>query len=318
MSPLQLDSGSSRMLTLSRFGKSSYETSQSIAKEKEYLRQFVNIVDDNTDAEIIVVHSKLRVDENILQHCPSCKYVITTTSGYDHLDTPLLRKQGIIPIRMPMLRRDTVVETTLGLIFLATRRIQELKRAGEVEGWVRQDLPNYDLLQFKNLTIGVVGSSGVIGSRMVQVLRHLGCNNIISCDTKDPQSTHFDQLAKACDVITLHCDLNPSSYHICNSLFFEEKIKRGLILINTARGGLIDEVAATKAIEYKKLSFLGLDVFEKEPFENIAIQNKYKNICYLPHAAGFSNHLLTDIAISLGEICNVISTKGSIPFTITN
>ena len=219
---------------------------------------------------------------------------------------------------MPLLRRDAVVETTLGLILLATRRIQELKKAGEEEGWLRQRLPQYDLLQFKSLCIGVVGSSGVIGSRMVQVLGQLGCKNIISCDTKDPQSAHFDELANMCDVITLHCDLNPSSYHICNSLFFEEKIKKGLILINTARGGLIDELSAHKAIESERLSFLGLDVFENEPFENIAIQNKYKNICFLPHAAGFSNHLLTDITTSLGEICNIITNKGSIPFTITN
>lgn len=306
------------MRTLSRFGKSSYETPQSIAKEKEYLRQFVGIVDDNTDADIIVVHSKLRVDETILTQCPSCKYVITTTSGYDHLDIPLLRKRGITPIRMPMLRRDAVVETTLGLILLATRRIQELKKAGEIEGWVRPNLPRYDLLQLKDLTIGVVGSSGVIGSRMVQILGHLGCKNIISCDTKDPQSTHFDQLAPICDVITLHCDLNPSTYHICDSTFFEKKVKSGLILINTARGGLIDEIAADKAIEDERLSFLGLDVFEREPFENIDIQNKYKNVCFLPHAAGFSNNLLNDIAISLGEICNAISTNRSIPHVVAN
>jgi lactate dehydrogenase-like 2-hydroxyacid dehydrogenase len=303
-------------LKLSRWGKSSYETNISIEKEKTHLENFVDIVDDNSDADIVVVHSKLRLDEEMIQKSPSCKYVITTTSGYDHIECSSLHKRNIKVIRMPLLRRDAVVETTLGLMLQGTRRIQQLREDGIQQGWLRGSLPNYDLLQFKDLRIGVVGSSGIIGSRMIEILSCFGCKEIYHCDTNDLQSYSFDEIASICDIITLHCDLNPSSYHICDASFFHEKIKTGTILINTARGGLIDEASALDALQNNTLSFLGLDVFEREPYQNIQFQKNHPNLVFLPHAAGFSNTLLDDITKSLGEICSAIANKTEIPHLI--
>ena len=124
-------------LRLSRWGKSSYETQESIDNEKRQLQEIIEVVEDNSNAEIIVVHSKLQVDEHVILQCPNLQYVITTTSGYDHLNIKALHNRGIQAIRMPLLRRDAVVETTLGLILQGSRRLLVLRDASIHKGWVR-------------------------------------------------------------------------------------------------------------------------------------------------------------------------------------
>ena len=305
-------------LKLSRWGTSSYETPQTIQREKDRLKECVQIVDDDSDADIIVVHSKLKVDERIIERCPSLKYVITTTSGYDHIDVPLLRSKNITAIRMPLLRRDAVVETTLGLILQGTRRIQDLRCRGIQDGWLRHELPQYELMELKDQRIGIIGSSGVIGSKMVEILEIMGCKNIFCCDIKNHSTTNvsIQDIAECCNIISLHCNLNDSSYHLCDASFFST-LQKGSILINTARGGLIDESEVFRAIENHTLSFLGLDVFEKEPYGDIGVQKNYKNVVLLPHAAGFSNNLLQNITEQLYHVCHCIVEEKNIPYIIS-
>ena len=306
-------------LKLSRWGSSSYETPLSIQREKNRLKEYVHIVDDDSDADIIVVHSKRKVDERIIQCCPSLKYVITTTSGYDHIDVPLLQSKNITAIRMPLLRRDAVVETTLGLILQGTRRIQDIRSKSIQDGWLRHELPHFNLMELKEQRIGIVGSSGVIGSKMVEILEILGCKNIFCCDIKNHSRSNvsIQDIAESCNIISLHCNLNASTYHLCDASFFSN-VQKGSILINTARGGLIDESEAFRAIENHTLSFLGLDVFETEPYGDIAIQKKYDNVVLLPHAAGFSNNLLQNITEQLVQVCRCIVEEKNIPYIISS
>ncbi len=301
-------------LRLSRWGKSSYETQESIDKEKRKVQKIIPVVEDNSNAEIIVVHSKMKVDGNIIEQCPSLRYVITTTSGYDHLHIEELQKRGIQAIRMPLLRRDAVVETTLGLILQGSRKLLSLRDASIHKGWIRHLLPHFQLMSGQHLRIGVVGSSGVIGSRMCEVLRFLGCK-VYHHDIADPNSYSFEDLLQNCNIITLHCNLNPTSYHLCDAQFFK-KIERGSMLINTARGGLVDEKAMFDALKKEQVSYVGLDVFEQEPYPQMNIQANDNNLVLLPHAAGFSHSLLDDIAISLVKLCAKIKGGDNIPHLI--
>ena len=82
------------VLRLSRWGKASYETTESIAAQRKALFAWVKLVPDHTDAEIVVVHSKMRIDLEALDQMPSARLVITTTSGYEHMDIPALHVRG--------------------------------------------------------------------------------------------------------------------------------------------------------------------------------------------------------------------------------
>ena len=98
---------------LSRWGQSVYERSEQIALEQRLFSEWVEVVDQYSDAEIVVVHSKQSIGEAELERLPSVKMVITTTSGFEHLDWRLMRTKGIIPVRMPLLRRDASFEPLL-------------------------------------------------------------------------------------------------------------------------------------------------------------------------------------------------------------
>src|SRR5882724_11624106 len=119
------------------------------------------------EAEMLVVPSTVRVDAAAVARLRRCRLVLTTTSGFDQLDLAALRAAGITVARLPLARRDAVVETTLGMIFSLTRRLGRFQEAARQGRWERPRLADYGATLAG--TVGVVGV-GVIGSRMVEVL----------------------------------------------------------------------------------------------------------------------------------------------------
>ena len=306
------------MLRLSRWGKASYETTESIVAQRKSLSAWVKLVPDHTDAEIVVVHSKMRIDSEALDQMPSAQLVITTTSGYEHMDIPALHARGIRTLRMPLLRRDAVVDTALGLMLSGMRRLHHFKSAAIQNQWVRGALPAIQPLSFRDLPVGIVGC-GVIGKQMIKVLNVLGARTV-AFDPKgvptgvDCASSVID-LASRVQVISLHCDLNPTSANIISRDVLSA-LPKGAILVNTARGGLVDEVAALEALKNGQLSYLGLDVFASEPHSNLQVVNQFHNIDLLPHAAGFHQHLLEDIQKQLVDICQAFVQGADLPFEV--
>lgn len=299
---------------LSRWGKSSYETDESITNQKSFLSSVVQIVDDNSDAEIIVVSSKMKVGPDLISKIPSAKLLVTTTSGHEHLALSALHLSGIRTVRMPMLRRDAVVETTLALLLSGTRCLSEFHSAARENKWVRAELPQIMPLSIRGLRIGVVGC-GVIGKRILEVLQCLGAK-VIAFDPKGvPDGTarvgSILELAQQVDAITLHCDLNPSSHHIISKKVVDS-LPKGAILINTARGGLVDEVVVLEALRNQHLAYVGLDVFENEPCSYLELVRSINGLHLLPHAAGFHQSLLVDMTKGLFTICDSFSMGDTI------
>ena len=119
-------------------------------------------------------------------------------------------------------------------------------------------------------------------------------------------------LASRVQVISLHCDSNPTSTNIISRDVLSA-LPKGAMLVNTARGGLVDEVAALEALQNGQLSYLGLDVFASEPHSNLQVVNQFHNIDLLPHAAGFHQHLLEDIQKQLVDICQAFVQGADLP-----
>lgn len=300
---------------ISRWGYSVYERADDIELEKKALGQLGEIVADLIDAEILITHSKQKISDKELEKAPSAKLIITTTSGTDHIDKNALRRKEIRLVRMPMIRRDAVVETTIGLLLDALRLVWRFQEDARQNQWSRGKLPAYMPRRICDIDIGVVGY-GVIGKHLVSVLENLGANISVTDPKGVPEhlkERSFSELGRACQAVLFACDLNPSSQNMVNQDWLDS-CQEGMILVNAARGKLIDVQAAKKSLESGKLGFLGLDVFPKEPFAHLDWVNEHPNLVCLPHSAGFHPQLANMIREGLVEIVEKYCSQEPIPF----
>ncbi len=287
-------------MRLSRWHRSAYETDAELAEQSARLQDHVTALPQRQDAEIVVVTSGLRVDEAFLEKTPSARLVITTTSGSDHLDLPLLASRRIRAVRLPLARRDAVVEAALGLLLAGLRRIGTHRADAAAGRWSRAGLPTSGIGSLRGSAVGVVGL-GVIGSQMAAVLRALGAEVwgvdphvwLHGRDRLDGRGrldgvhrVSLDDALAGCVAVTLHCDLNPSSAGMISAARLERS-RPGLVLVNTARGGLVDVDAAVSALCAGRLGGLGLDVFPQEPYPQLARVSAHPDLWFAPHAAGY-------------------------------
>jgi len=278
-------------MRLSRWGQSPYETDADIAAEAKALSALVQMLPPGEDAEIVVVHSKIRFGEAELEQAPSCRLVITTTSGTDHLDLQALEARGVAAARLPLARRDAVVETALMMMLWGLRATGPLQAAAQAGRWARAELPGMNMRLLGGRTVGLLGL-GVIGARVAAVLGALGAD-VLGCDPRGlPEGVRSVGLPALldCDVLSLHCDLNPTSAGIIGAAEIS-LARQGMVLVNTARGGLVDEAAALQALEEGRLGAVCLDVFAEEPWPGLSRSDSHPALMVLPHAAGFHTGL---------------------------
>ena len=274
-------------MRLSRWGVSPYETEADIQAEAQQLAEWVEVQAPGVDAEIVVVHSKIRFGLAQLERAPSCRLLITTTSGTDHIDLQAMAAAGVTVCRLPLARRDAVVETALMMMLWGLRAAGPMQEAAQAGQWVRGDLPSLNMRLLGGARVGLLGL-GVIGARMAQVLLGLGAQ-VLGCDPAGVpdgvQSAPLEALLE-CDVLSLHCDLNASSERIIGPDALASAAS-GLVLVNTARGGLVDVASAVAALGQGRLGAVCLDVFEEEPYPELARAAQVPRVMLLPHAAGF-------------------------------
>jgi D-3-phosphoglycerate dehydrogenase len=237
------------------------------------------------DADVLVVPSLQRVTAaHVARLVPPrgrCRLVLTTTSGFDHVDTTALAAAGIPCARMPLVRRDAVVETTLGMILALTRRFGPLDHAAAEGRWARAALPEFGATLLG--TVGVIGAAGVIGARVCAVLEALGAQ-VLRCDPRLPDGLPLASLLARSQVLTLHCELTPETRGMLDARAIAA-LPRGAVLVNTARGPLVDVDAAMGALHDGHLAGVGLDVFPKEPAPLAAL--RHPRAILTPHAAGW-------------------------------
>ena len=280
------------MATWSRWGRSSYERDADLAAEAAALADLITVVGPDADAEIISTPSKLKVDAAFLDRVPSARLVVTTTSGYDHFDLEEMRRRGVVGARLPLARRDAVVESALLLLLAGARRLGPLSAAAREGRWMRGELPGLGLSTLRGARVGVVGL-GVIGQRMATVLQVLGAEvwGVDPAGLPDGvRPATVEEIFAACDAVTLHCDLNAASRGFVSAALLATA-KPGLHLVNTARGKLMDVDAAVGALDAGRLGSLGVDVFPEEPWPRLAAQQTRDNLFFTPHAAGWHSGL---------------------------
>ncbi|MCB9778171.1 MAG: hypothetical protein H6742_06390 [Alphaproteobacteria bacterium] len=303
-------------MRLSRLVWSPYETDADRLAERALLGQRVQVVADGADAEVLVTTSNLRVDATVLDAFPSARLVVTTTSGHDHLDLAALAARGIVAARLPLARRDAVVETTLGWMLAALHRTPQLGAQAAVGNWARKDLPALGMRNLGDTTVGIVGL-GVIGRHLARLCGLLGAR-VLGHDPAgvpdDVEAATPRELVARCDVLSLHCSLTAASRGLVDAALLAPA--EGLILLNTARGPVVDVPAALDALDAGRLSFLGLDVFPVEPWPDMAAVVGRPGLSLLPHAAGFHDGLPRLVREGLADTVDAFRSGRPLPFPL--
>lgn len=219
------------------------------------------------DMEVLIVFIHSEIGGNMLRAMPKLRLIATCSTGYDHIDVRACAKRNIAVANVPAYGEDTVAEFTFALLLAVSRRIREAAERTRAGNFSVQNLRGFDLA---GKTIGVIGC-GKIGFNVIRIANGFGMRvlahdpvvraSIIKKNRAKPVS--LAQLVRMSDIITLHAPLLPSTRHMLGAAQFR-LMKKGVVIINTARGGLIDTNALFRALQKGTVRFAGLDVLEGE------------------------------------------------------
>ena len=219
------------------------------------------------NSDIICVFINSRINKEVLKKLPKLKMIAARSTGFDHIDTKECRKRNIVVANVPFYGENTVAEHTFGLILSLSRHIHTSYVRTINDDFSIEGLTGFVL---KGKTLGVVGA-GHIGLHVIKIAKGFGMNVLTFDVSKNKfvaevlgfEYVDMDTLLSKSDIITLHTPLNKHTRHIINKKNIT-KIKNGAILINTARGELVDTKSLYEALKSKQLAGAGLDVIEGE------------------------------------------------------
>lgn len=228
-----------------------------------------NDINQIKDIDILSTFIYSQINKNTITKLPNLKYIAAMSTGFDHIDLTAARKSKIKVSNVPFYGENTVAEHSFALILALSRKLIpsiEKTRHGDFN---QKDLRGFDL---KDKTIGIIGF-GHIGQHVAQMAVGFQMNILaydIHRDAKLAKKYHLqyvllNELLKKSDVISLHAPYNNKTHHLINqkNIF---QIKKDAVLVNTARGGLIETEALFDALKRNHLAGVGLDVLEEEFF----------------------------------------------------
>ncbi|OGH12798.1 MAG: hydroxyacid dehydrogenase [Candidatus Levybacteria bacterium RIFCSPHIGHO2_01_FULL_40_10] len=218
-------------------------------------------------AEGIVIFIYSSITKEVLDLLPNLKFITTMSTGFDHIDIEECKRRHIIVSTVPTYGENTVAEHTFALIFTISRRIIESHDRVKDGSFSPIGLTGFDLF---GKTLGVVGV-GSIGTHVIRIAKGIGMDVIAykrTPDVKLAQDLGFrfvemNELLSESDIITLHVPYNKDTHHLLDSAAFS-KMKDGVIIINTARGAIINTDSLVSALNNGKVAAAGLDVLEEE------------------------------------------------------
>ncbi|KAF2184150.1 D-isomer-specific 2-hydroxyacid dehydrogenase-like protein [Zopfia rhizophila CBS 207.26] len=224
-------------------------------------------------------------NEELLDALPlTLKYICHNGAGYDNIDVPACTKRGIAVSSTPVAVNDATADIALFLMLGALRRVTPCFQAVKLGNWRGDFKLGHDP---KNKVLGILGMGG-IGSAVATRAKAFGMKiqyhnrrQLPPNEEDGAKYVSFEELLKTSDVLSLNLSLNASTKHIISKPQFD-MMKDGVIVINTARGPLIDEAALVDALKSGKVWTAGLDVFEEEPKIHPGLLES-ENVVLLPH-----------------------------------
>ena len=254
----------------------------------------------------IAIINKVPMRDESLRRLPQLKMIAVAATGYDVADVPYCQAHGIAVANIRNYAVHTVPEHTFALILALRRNLLAYRRDVEDGVWNRSEqfcFFTHDIGDLHGSTLGIIGE-GAIGQATAAIGRAFGMR-VLFADHAPPRMegvdfTPHDQVLAESDVISLHCPLLPSTRNLIGRAAFR-RMKRNTLLINTARGGLVDEAALIEALDQGLIAGAGFDVLTVEPPRNgnPLLEVRRPNFILTPHVAWASDGAMQFLADQL-------------------
>lgn len=271
----------------------------------------------NADAIISLLTEKF--DKDVIDQLPNCKIIANFAVGYNNIDVEYAKGKGIIVTNTPDVLTEATAETAVSLILACAKRIPEVDkfvRENKFTGWEPELFLGIEL---KNKTVGIIGA-GRIGQETAKRIKSFGTKIIYYNRSRKTdfekevgaKKVSLNKLLKVSDIISIHLPLNSKTQFLLNEENMNQ-LKPTAIIVNTARGEIVDEKYLIKILQKKKIFSAGFDVYENEPILNPKLF-KLSNVVLLPHIGSATNETRTAIAkLATQNVIQVL--KGKKPFT---
>jgi D-lactate dehydrogenase len=267
-----------------------------------------------SDCEAICLFTGDDASAPVLQqlHQQGIKYIALRSAGFNHVDLEMAKQLGLRVARVPAYSPYAIAEHAVALILALNRKLIRAHNRIMELNFSLDGLVGFDM---HGKTVGIIGT-GKIGQVLAHILRGFGCRvlafdlypNQELIDQHQVQYVSLDELYQESDIISLHVPLNDKTRYMINADTIQ-KMKAGVMLINTSRGGLVDTKAVIDGLKHKHIGAVGLDVYEEEEglfFEDhsedilqddvIARLMTFKNVLITSHQAFLTDTALTNIA----------------------
>jgi glyoxylate reductase len=255
------------------------------------------------DADALIAVLRDRIDGELLAAAPRLRVVANCAVGFDNVDLAAAAARRLPVTNTPGVLTDATADFAFALLLAAARRVVEgdaLARSGRWTGWEPTQLLGAEVA---GRTLGIVGM-GRIGRAVARRARGFSMSIVYAARSDVPeeaaqgaQHVPVDELLGVADFVSLHCPLTPETAHLIDAAALR-RMKRTAILINTARGGCVDEAALAAALRSGAIAGAGLDVFEREPLIHADLRAA-PGVVLAPHAGSAT----TSTRARMAEIC---------------
>ncbi|MCI5071507.1 phosphoglycerate dehydrogenase [bacterium] len=278
-----------------------------IEKDPDHLKQ--QIIEQ---ANIVIVRSATQLDAQLLKQCRQLRLIVRAGMGTDNIDIKAATQKGIAVMNTPAKNANAAAELSIALMFACARHVAQAHQKTQQGHWDRKSFMGYELM---GKTLAIVGF-GNVGREVAKKALAFGMNVVaydpyISKESMDKVGVikqSLDEALKQADVVSLHLALTEESHYLLNT----EKLmmmKPHAILINAARGGLIDEKALCKVMQKGHLYAAGLDVYEQEPLPETSPLLQLSNLVVLPHLGASSYEAQDNVGLAVIEQLKVYLEK---------
>jgi D-3-phosphoglycerate dehydrogenase len=253
--------------------------------------------------EALIVRSRTKVDRQVLDRAIRLRLIARPGTGLDNVDFECAKGKGVTVVNSPESPVEAVAEHVMLLMLALSRRVVEADTSTKSGKWEKSSLMGREL---KGKVLGVVGL-GRIGRRIAEVAKTLGMSILVYDVIVLPgdllvelgaKVVTLDEVFSSSDYITLHVPMSPETAHMVSAVRLAQ-MKKGACLINTSRGGVVDETALAAALEEGRIGGAALDVFEKEPPSGPILSAP--NTILTPHIGGQTEEAQANAIVIIGE-----------------
>jgi len=256
------------------------------------------------DADGLIVRSGTRVTEELLAAADKLKVVGRAGSGLDNVDTPAATRRGIVVMNTPGGNTVTTAEHTMSMICAMSRRIPQATASTKAGKWEKDKFMGVELY---NKVLGIVGV-GQIGSHLTKLAQGIGMRVIaydpyLAADRAERMGIEMAELAdlfRRADIISVHTPLTPETKGIINAQTIAT-MKPGVMIVNCARGGIVNEGDLLEALKTKRVAAAAFDVFEDEPVKADNPLLTLDNFICTPHIGAQTTEAQENVAVGIAE-----------------